>query len=50
VVVLLVAFLGLFKIYSIRLIDSSLELAVRGRGAYPSGMLILLVIMSICGI
>lgn len=46
VVVLQVAFLGLFKIYSIRLIDSSLELAVRGEGALTlSGMLILLVIM-----
>ena len=46
VVVLQVAFLGLFKIYSIRLIDSSLELAVRGQGALTlSGLLILIVIM-----
>lgn len=46
VVVLQVAFLGLFKIYSIRLIDSSLELAVRGQGALTlSGLLILIVVM-----
>ena len=45
-VILQVVFLALFKIYSIRLIDSSLELAVRGEGALTlSGLLILVVVM-----
>jgi len=45
-VVMQIAVFGMFKIYSIRLIDSSLELAVKGQSALAiSGSIILVVIM-----
>lgn len=45
-IILQVIILGLFKVYSIRLIDSSLELAVRGQSALVlSGLITLIVVM-----